>query len=159
MKKSKIALLIYIIILIVLIIKNQFQFDKIYKDNWGVSGIPKPKKIETIEEFVGGGDISYFEIRYYDKEDIEKLKKLKNTKKNNGDLEEIYSNVLMNHYINFLSKEDIANMKKYFNLEKISKKNNYYILLEKETKYRPYVFDLMIIDENLVYAFSCNYCS
>lgn len=155
--KRTLSLLTVFFCILFLIFFHKTDIKSIYKENWNFD-IPNPiKKISPIEH-VGAGDILAFDIMYYNKNDIKQLISMKEFQKVNQRLENFYNKDLEQYFFCYLEEGDLKIFTSYFNKSELFKENNFYVILEKNTKYR-YSFNLLIIDtsNNTVYSISSNY--
>lgn len=133
-----------IIILIELIFSILNSTKMVYKRLWNLN-IPNPYKKDIILKSEGIDGTSYFEKRYYKKEDIEYLKNMKEAKEIEKDKDDIYFDVIVGKYLMNLNKKELKKFRENFKWDDIAIENNYYILLEKENS-EVITTDLIIID-------------
>lgn len=139
--------------------KNENNISWVYKANWNIDGMPNPKKINTVLEFVGAGDILAFDIMEYSTKNFQKLKNMdifQNFKENS---KEEVKEILVNHFDTCLDYEEEDLYKTYFNLDNLSSKENYYAILHRYSDVRGNIYEVLVLDtkEQLMYSMHCNF--
>jgi len=129
----------------------------VYKANWNIENMPNPKRINTVLEFIGAGDIMALEVMKYNKNNFQKLKEMNIFKNIEENSKEEVKEILVNHFESCLNNEEEKIYKSYFDLDTLSTKDNYYAILHRYSEIRGNIYEVLVLDnkEQLMYSMHC----
>ena len=158
-KKKIIFVVITILVIVTGIIYFNYRFSTnvVYKKRWNID-LPNPNGINSIINYSGAGDYKWFETLNYNEEKVKNIINIKEFKKIDDKMLEIYENVVDKCFIMYLNDEEIKLFNSNFDTKELFVNSNYYAFFELNDENR-YYFEFLFLDTNTnkLYSIASDY--